>query len=134
MFVVPDPVYTPRDPVSPVVTTPVLGDATRGVLRKLVTPQTAAYAGIAILMGIILFGIMGVDRNPLAARDMASDLKADPVTLLYLVGGLIAAMLVLKGLVGIPATSARKGVHDPCLRLAEREHQGNAGAGHTDRP
>ncbi len=134
MFVVPDPVYTARDPSSPVTTTPHLGDGTRMVLRKLVTPQTVAFAGCAVLLGIILFGMMDPSGNPFAVRDMGSDLGADPVTLLYWVGGLIAAMVVLKGFVGIPATSGRKGIYDPYLRLAERERQADAAPDHPDRP
>ena len=132
MFTVPDPVYTPRDPVSSPVTRYRMGDGLAALLREVVTPKTVAYAGFAGLVGIILIAMSQPDVYAFNAR--SGEGSTEPLTLLMWVGGLIAALVVLKGFVGIPATSQRKSIYDPYLRLAERERQIDAAPDRLPRP
>jgi predicted anti-sigma-YlaC factor YlaD len=120
MFVVPDPAYVPRDPASAIVRTPNIRDGIREMLRDLLTPQIVAYVGFAVLLGIILHIMASDQGNPFAPRPFGSETDM-ALTLLPWVGGLIAVLVILKGFIGIPATSKRKGIYDPYLRLAERE-------------
>jgi hypothetical protein len=132
VFVVPDPVYVPHVPGPPPVASYRFGDGLAALVRDCVTPKTIAYAGFAVLVGIVTLGM--TNGHIYAFNGPPAAGGTEPLTLLLWVGGLIAALVVLKGFVGIPATSQRKGIYDPYLRLAEREQQADAAADRPDNP
>ncbi|MGL5009587.1 MAG: hypothetical protein ACRC6I_06860 [Paracoccaceae bacterium] len=123
VFTVPDPVYVPRTPGSPVKEVPPLGLRIHTVFRTALSPKVLGYTAfmIALLItidisfkGTLTISLFQLNGTPGQALG----------TILAWIVAVGALLIILKGFVWVPPTSARKSVYDPYLRLAERERQG----------
>lgn len=62
--------------------------------------------------------------SPLSPNTFGGECDIAGQVLPWLVG-LVVVIVLLKGFLWVPATSKRKGIYDPYLRLAERERMGD---------